>query len=96
MKPNNQKGKKINKQKYCFIEWIDASMWGGDQISRKEAKEKYLSHGFVCGFLIHQDEEKVVVAMDWFDCDDTFRVINTYPKTGIKKLIVKDFPIKSL
>ena len=83
------------KQKYCFIEWVDACMWGNDQVSRKKASEDSpLAHGFVCGFLIHEDKEKVVVGMDWFDKDDQFRVVNTYPKTGIKKLIIKDFPIE--
>lgn len=87
---------KEQKQKMVFLEWIDASMWGTNQISREDAIDSGLSHGFVCGFLIHEDKEKVVVAMDWFDADDNFRVINTYPKTGIKKLIIKDFPIKKL
>jgi len=82
------------KQQIVFIEWIDASMWGTEQVSRKSAEDSGLSYGCVCGFLIKDDKEKVVVGMDWFPKDDQFRVINTYPKTGIKKLIIKDFPIK--
>ena len=84
----------INKQKYCLIEWVDASIWGSDPISYKNAKEYGLTHGFVCGFLVHEDEEKVVVAMDWFDENDDIRTVCTYPKSGIKKLIVRDFPIE--
>lgn len=84
----------MKKQKYCLIEWVDASMWGTEQVSRKTAEDSSLAHGFVCGFLIHNDKEKVVVGMDWFDEGDQFRVINTYPKSGIKKLIIKEFPIE--
>lgn len=87
--------KKLPKQKIVFIEWIDASMWGTSQMSEAEASDCGLSHGFVCGFLIKEDKEKVIVAIDWFvDNPFHYRNICTYPKTGIKKLIVKDFPIK--
>ena len=54
----------------------------------------FLIHGFVCGILVEEDKEKVIVAMDWFDVEDQFRTLNTYPKSGIKKLIIKDFAIK--
>ena len=74
------------KQQLVFIEWNDASMWGTDVHSREEAEEMGLTHGYACGFLIHEDKEKVVLAIDWFDENDDFRHVNTYPKTGIKKI----------
>lgn len=72
------------KQKIVYIEWVDASMWGNSPYQREEAKELSLSHGFVSGFLIKEDKEKVVVGMDWFDCNDDFRNVQVYPKSGIK------------
>lgn len=84
----------MNKQKLVFLEWVDASMWGNEQVSRERAEDSGLSHGFACGILVKNDKEKVVVAMDWFDKDDQFRTINTYPRSGIKKLIIKDFAVK--
>lgn len=83
------------KQQYVLIHWRDATMNDHEQTSRKIAETEYnLIDGVVAGFLVKEDKEKVVVGMDWFDFDDQFRVINTYPKSGIKKLIIKDFPIQ--
>ena len=82
------------KQQYVLIHWRDATMNDHNQCSRKEAENEYnLIDGLVVGFLIKEDKEKVILALDWFPKDDQFRQIAVYPKSGItsiKKFILKD------
>jgi len=86
------------KQQYVLIHWRDATMNDHNQCSRKEAESGYtLIDGVVAGFLIKEDKEKVVVALDWFPKDDQFRQIAVYPKSGItsiKRFTLK--PVKNL
>ena len=81
------------KQQYVLIHWVDATLNDTEQHSRKIAEEYELIGGVVAGFLVKEDKEKVIVAMDWFPKDDQFRQIAVYPKSGItniKRLTLKE------
>jgi len=85
----NATGRDRNKKKkQCavIIEWVDAAMWGCDSRSRESAENCGLTHGYACGWLIKEDDEKVILALDWFDEHDLFRHVCSYPKSGIKKM----------
>lgn len=86
---------KESKQQYVLIHWRDATMNDHEQNSRRIAETEYnLIDGVVAGFLVKEDKEKVIVAMDWFPKDDQFRQIAVYPKSGITK--IKRFILKQL
>ena len=85
---------KQSKQQYVLIYWIDATLNDAEQHSRKIAEEYGLINGVVAGFLVKEDKEKVIVAMDWFPKDDQFRQIAVYPKSGI--ISIKRFTLKQL
>lgn len=85
--------KKTKKHTIAIINWVDASIHGSDTFTRKEAEESWLMEGVVVGLLVKEDKEKVVIAMDWFPKDDTFRTVQVYPKSGIKqiqRMIIED------
>ncbi len=72
--------------KTIVFTWIDAAIHGSDTFSRKEAEEVGLIKGVVTGFLVKETKDYITVAMDYFPEEDTFRTIQTYPKSGIKKV----------
>lgn len=74
------------KHKIAIINWVDASIHGSNTFTRKEAEESWLMEGVVVGLLVKEDKEKVVIAMDWFPKEDTFRTLQVYPKSGITKI----------
>lgn len=74
------------KQQYVLIHWRDAVLGSGDQQGREIAENYQLVDGVVAGFLVKEDKEKVVVAMDWFPKHDQFRQIAVYPKSGITNI----------
>lgn len=74
------------KKEIVIIYWTDAAMHGLSQRSREETKELGLIDGIVVGHLVHENKERITVAMDHFPKDDEFRCINSYPKSGIKKI----------
>jgi hypothetical protein len=85
------------KNKIAIVFWKDASIHGSDQRSREEwIKECNLVAGISVGHIVHEDKEKITLAMDFFPpdktmvFDDQFRVTSTYPKSGIKQIIRKE------
>ena len=70
-----------------IIHWVDSAMNWPEQKSREDwMKEADLMRGFSAGWLLHEDKEKVVLAMDWFPKNDQFRNVSTYPKAAIAKI----------
>lgn len=80
----------------AIVFWKDAAIHGGDQRSREEwVKDSGLVSGISVGHIVHENKEKITLAMDFFPpdkkrvFDDQFRVTSTYPKSGIKQIIRK-------
>jgi len=79
-----------DKKTMIFLEWIDASVSvENSSLTREEAEQEKLIHGFVCGILVKEFEDRYVVARDWFDEQDTYRGVASYPKTGIVNAILQ-------
>lgn len=89
------------KREIIVFHWKDASMHGTIQRTRKELEDVKLIEGIVAGHIVNETSEHITVAMDLFFAgqpdiiDDNFRVINTYPKSGIQK-IIKRFLLPNL
>jgi hypothetical protein len=82
-----KKKKKITDQ-FVLIYWKDAALHGSEQLTRKEAiKHCGLVKGISGGILVNETKEHITLASDWFHVNDDFRDINSYPKSGIYKLV---------
>jgi hypothetical protein len=83
----------LSKYDLVHIYWHDAAMHGTDQVTIDEVKKGYgIMRGHVAGWLIHETKEDVTLAMDFFpaqtnDAKDTFRTLQSYPKSGIEKIV---------
>jgi len=81
-----------DKKTMIILEWIDASIsMENSSLTREEAEEERLIHGFVCGILVEEFKDRYVVARDWFDEHDTYRGVASYPKTGVVNTIKYKF-----
>lgn len=68
-------------KKVVVLEWVDASInLENDSMHHDDAVNQSLIHGFVSGILIKEDKDSVTIARDWFDKENTYRGIATYPK----------------
>ena len=68
-------------------------MHGTGQATLKEAKTYGLMQGHVAGWRVHETKEFITVATDFFPAQtnndkDSFRTLQSYPKSGIKKIVV--------
>ena len=80
------------KKTMIVLEWIDASISMENVVlTREEAEQEKLIHGFVCGVLVEEFEDRYVVARDWFDEQDNYRGVASYPKTGVINAIKYNF-----
>lgn len=86
----NTSKQQVKKQMIC-IEWIDASIFGNDQLSQQEAEQEELIHGFVVGVLVKEYKDRYVVARDWFDLHNEYRGVASYPKSGVVSVKKYDF-----
>ncbi len=84
------------KHKIAIIFWKDAAIHGGEQLSKSEwLKESDLVSGIAVGHILQEDKEKITLAMDLFPKgqsvvhNDQYRVVSTYPKSGIQQIIRK-------
>jgi len=80
---------RYKKVKIAMIEWEDATMIGKEQMASDDPSIK-LMQGFSAGIIVHEDKEKIALCLDFFADDhpytEPFRVVNVYPKSGIKKI----------
>ena len=68
-------------------------MHGTEQLNLEEAKKRGIIHGHIAGWLVHETKDFVTIAMDFFPRQednekDTFRTLQSYPKSGIEKMTV--------
>ncbi len=76
------------KDQFVLVYWVDAALHGMEQLSRKQAdKDCNLIKIISGGILVNETKESITLALDWMHQFDEFRVMNTYPKTGIYKIV---------
>jgi hypothetical protein len=80
----------VNHNKVILIHWVDACIHGSETVSSTDASRLGLITCVSAGVLIHEDEEKITIGMDYFVDHDTFRTVQTYPKSGIVKVTLLD------
>lgn len=87
------KKKPLSKYSLVHIYWHDAAMHGTGQVTVDEAKTYGIMYGHISGWLVDETKTHVTVAMDFFPAQtnnekDTFRTLQSYPKSGIEKMTV--------
>jgi hypothetical protein len=80
------------KYKIAVVYWTDAAIHGSDCMTREDwIAQAGLVPGISVGHILHETKEEITLAMDWFKGNvtgkDCFRVVGTYPKSGIQKII---------
>ena len=68
-------------------------MHGTAQVTFDEAKKYGLMRGHVAGWRVHETEDFITIATDFFPAQannekDSFRTLQSYPKSGIEKVVV--------
>ena len=87
--------KLLSKYDLVHISWHDAAMHGTAQVTFDEAKKYGLMRGHVAGWRVHETEDFITIATDFFPAQannekDSFRTLQSYPKSGIEKVVVLD------
>jgi hypothetical protein len=76
--------------KLAIIYWTDASIETTNQDTREEwVKSAKLIDGIAIGHILHENKRKITLGMDYFPSSDSYRLVATYPKSGIHKIIRK-------
>ena len=86
------KKKPLSKYVLVHIYWHDAAMHGTEQVTIDRIKEYGIMHGHIAGWLVDETKDHVTIAMDFFPTQqqnekDTFRTLQSYPKSGIDKMV---------
>ncbi len=76
----------------AIIYWTDATIHGGDARTREGwGKIARLMTGVAVGHIVQETQDTITLAMDFFnetdELNETYRVVSTYPKSGISKII---------
>ena len=74
------------KRQIVVIRWVDAAMYGNGTRTREEAEECELMELVSVGVLIKENDTQITLGMDFCPRDDSYRCVNTYPKTGITSI----------
>jgi len=87
------KKKPLSSYKLVHIKWHDAAMHGTDQVTIDNVKDYGIMDGHIAGWLIDETDRHVTIAMDYFPTQkdnykDSFRTLQSYPKSGIEKITV--------
>ena len=82
---------KINKG-IAIIHWEDSWIHGNTQLSEKEWKNKNIGYAVSTGIIVNEDDKQISIATDYFypqnvDNEGSFRGVNSFPKSGIHKII---------
>ncbi|MDD4358409.1 MAG: hypothetical protein PHY30_01180 [Candidatus Pacebacteria bacterium] len=88
----------INK-KFAIIHWEDSWTHGNLQLTEEDWKGKNIGYAVSAGLIVNEDEKQISLATDYFypqdvDEEGTFRMVNSFPKSGIHKIIRYEVPIE--
>lgn len=67
------------------VEWLDAQTWHGSAEEFGEITKWKPLISYTCGYLIHEDKEKVIISFLNFG-DETTKHFQMIPKKMIKKI----------
>lgn len=86
------------KHKIAIVYWTDAAIHGADAMTRENwIKHSGLMDGIAIGHILEETKEYITLAMDYFnetdDQDEHFRIVSTYPKSGIRKIIRQNIKV---
>jgi hypothetical protein len=89
---------KINKE-FAIIHWEDSWTHGNLQLTEEEWKGKNIGYGISAGLIVNEDEKQISLATDYFypqdvDEEGTFRVVNSFPKSGIHEIVRFEIPVE--
>jgi hypothetical protein len=84
--------KLLSKYDLVHIKWHDAAMHGSEQVNKDKLIEYGIMRGHIAGWLVYETKTYLTIAMDFFPAQkdnekDTFRTLQSYPKSGIDKII---------
>ncbi len=89
------KTQKINKE-LAIIHWEDSWTHGNVQLSEKEWEKKSIGYVISAGLVVNEDDKQISLATDYFypqSVDEgSFRVVNSFPKSCIHKIIKIKLP----
>lgn len=86
-----------NNKTIAYIEWVDAVSYDGSrQATAEEAKDYQLTTLASVGHLLHEDDEKVIIAADLQLKTGKYRYIYVKPKSQIKRLLKLEVPEKEI
>lgn len=74
----------------AVVHWKDAQIDNGDSKTEQEAQAFGLIEGLAAGILVCRDEEKIVLANDYFPEHGTYRGLRSYPMKSV--LSVREGP----
>ncbi len=81
------KSQKENKIQFAVIEWRDSVNHSNEMDTKEVAmKKSRLAHLLTCGFIIGEDEEKIVIGIDYNIGSKKFRHIYTRAKSAIENI----------
>jgi hypothetical protein len=84
------------KNQIAIVYWKDAAIHGFDQTHREEwAERAKLMPGVAVGHIVHETKDRISLAMDRFP-NEQFRVVSSYPKSSIQKIVRKTINVQSL
>jgi len=76
--------KRTHKPPLCEVYWWDAvDRW--EQFSLEEARKQDLTYRCSSGYLVLQDERRVIIAHDWDDPDEVCNV-TVIPATWVERI----------
>ena len=89
MKKN--KVQKLNKE-IAIIHWEDSWTHGNIQLSEIAWKNKNIGYVVSAGLVVNEDPKQISLATDYFypqnvDLDGSFRIVNSFPKSAIHKIV---------
>lgn len=89
---NDMPAKTTAKYDLVHIVWHDAAMHGTGQVWIGDVGRYGIIKGHVAGWLVQETKTHVTIGMDYFPSDnrndgDSFRTLQSYPKSGIEKMV---------
>lgn len=95
---NNVRKFTLDKE-FAIIHWEDSWTHGNIQLSEAEWKKKNIGYAVSVGLIVNEDRKQISLATDYFypqsvDLDGSFRVVNSFPKSSIHKIIRIELPVE--
>jgi len=86
-----KKVQELNKE-IAIIHWEDSWTHGDVQLSEKKWKNKNIGYAISAGLIVSENNKQISLATDYFypqnvDYEGSFRIVNSFPKSTIHKIV---------